>query len=324
MANIITVTLNPAVDKYSEVEKLAAGPKLRCGEPEFHAGGGGINVARAVSELGGDATAYWMGGGVFADLLARLLDEVGVAHRALTIADTMRENTIIYEQASDQQYRFCLPGATPTDQEIDACRRQLRELDPQPDYLVFSGSLPPGVSDDLYAVLADSAPPDTRVILDTHGEPLRLGLQSSSVYLIKPNIRELGQVAGRDVEDDSQICEVARSLIGQGSCQIVMTSLGSGGAVVTTADDNEFIRAPTVHIRSKVGAGDSTVAGVVKALADDRPLKDAVRFGVAAGAAAVMTPGTELCRRDDVERLYQEVLDQERRTKQVDPCGDSR
>jgi 6-phosphofructokinase 2 len=120
-------------------------------------------------------------------------------------------------------------------------------------------------------------------------------------------MHELEELAGRSIEDDTQIREVARSLIDEGKTQVVVTSLGSGGAVLTTADEHEPIRSPAVKIRSKVGAGDSMVAGMVFALSIGKPLADAVRYGIAAGAAAVMTEGTELCHRQDTERLYKEM-----------------
>ena len=180
-------------------------------------------------------------------------------------------------------------------------------MDPPPEYLVLSGSLPPDVDEHIYARAAECMPASCRVILDTSGKPLRYGLKSSA-FLIKPNMDELAELAGHPIEGDPQIREVAQSLIEEGKTEAVVTSLGSGGAVLTTADTQEHIRAPTVQIRSKVGAGDSTVAGIVLALSRGQSLSEAVRFGVAAGAAAVMTDGTQLCRREDTERLYQQLL----------------
>ncbi len=306
MPQIVTLTLNPAVDKSCAVEHVMAERKLRCGEPQYHPGGGGINVARAITELGGEVAAYWTCGGAIGDLLKQLLDEEGVEHYPITIRAMTRENLIVFEESSEQQFRFGLPGATLTEDEIASCLDLMRKSHPPPQYLVFSGSLPPGVDEGLYARLASATPPSSRVVLDTSGRPLKLGLQSS-VYLIKPNMHELGQLAGCSVEDDSQIRQVAQSLIGEGMAEIVVTSLGSAGVVLTTAEEHRQIRAPTVKIRSKVGAGDSTVAGMVLALSQGKSIADAVAYGVAAGSAAVMTEGTELCRREDTERLYQEM-----------------
>jgi 6-phosphofructokinase 2 len=197
-----------------------------------------------------------------------------------------------------------MPGACLTGDEVQSCLDCLQSLDPPPVYLVLSGSLPPGVDEDLYAQVAEAMGPSCRVVLDTSGPPLKRGLRAS-IYLIKPNMHELEQLADQPVEDDEQIRKVAISLIAEGKVRVVVTSMGSGGAVVTTADEHVHVRAPTVKIRSKVGAGDSTTAGMVLALCRGAGIVDAARFGVAAGSAAVMTEGTELCRRRDAERLYQ-------------------
>ncbi len=232
-----------------------------------------------------------------------MLDDEGIELHPMSINAMIRENLIVYERSSEQQYRFGMPGGNITEDEIQSCIGRLQALDPPPKYLVLSGSLPVGVNDDLYARVAQAMAPSCRVVLDTSRTPLELGLQAP-IYLIKPNMRELGQLVGQPVEDDSKIREVARSLIKEGKVQIIITSLGSGGAVLTTADEHRHIRAPTVKIRSKVGAGDSMVGGMVFALAQGKAILEAVRYGVAAGAAAVMTEGTELCRQADTERLY--------------------
>jgi len=263
-------------------------------------------VARAVAALGGEVTAYWPCGGAIGELLNQLLDEEGVEHYPINIGAMTRENLIVFEESSEQQFRFGLPGATLTDEEIQSVFEILRADDPPPEYLVLSGSLPPEVDESLYAQIAKAMPASCRVILDTSGRPLRLGLESP-VFLIKPNMHELEQLADRTIENDAQVREVARWLIDEGKAQVVVTSLGSGGAVLTTSDQHEHIRSPTVKIRSKVGAGDSMVAGIVLALSQGKPLAEAIHYGVAAGAAAVMTEGTELCRRQDTERLYQDM-----------------
>ena len=308
MPRSATLTLNPAIDKSCSVEQVMAERKLRCGKPTYHPGGGGINVARAIHELGGEASAFWVGGGTIGDLLGQLLDERGIAHDRIAISAMTRENLIVFEQSSGQQFRFGMPGAPLTDEEIQACLNRLQAIDPPPEYLVLSGSLPPGVDEGLYARIAKAADPACRIVLDTSGQPLHLGLQGP-IYLIKPNLRELGQLAGGSIEGDSQIHEAAQSLIDAGRVQVVVTSLGAKGATLTTAEEHEHIRAPTVKICSKVGAGDSTVAGMIFALCQGESIVDAARYGVAAGAAAVMTAGTELCRREDTERLYREMTE---------------
>ena len=206
-----------------------------------------------------------------------------------------------------------------TEQEIASCLDALKETidssqhggigsatERAEKYVVLSGSLPPGAGDDLYAQIAETLNPACRVVVDTSGRPLELAVRKS-LYLIKPNIRELGQLVGRTIETDSQLRDVAKCLIDDGNVEVVLTSLGSGGAVLTTSDTHVHIRTPTVKIRSKVVRGDSMVAGMVLALTRGKSVFDAARFAVATGAAAVKTEGTELCRREDAERLYTEM-----------------
>ncbi len=304
MPQIVTLTLNPAVDKISSVPQVVAERKLRCTTPRYDPGGGGLNVARAIQTLGGQATAYWTCGGPMGRLLAERLDADGVPHRPIPIEAMTRENLIVLEESTGRQYRFGMPGAMLTPDEVETCLRMLGELDPPPDFLVLSGRLPPGVPDDFYARAARQSPAHCRVILDTSGPPLREGIDGG-VYLIKPNVHELSELAGSEILEDAEIRDLSRSLIARGNVQVVVTSLGSAGVVVVTEQHFENIRAPTVKVRSKVGAGDSSVAGIVLGLAQGTDILDAVRLGVAAGSAAVMTEGTELCRRNDAWRLYE-------------------
>lgn len=306
MGRIATLTLNPAVDVSCTVDQVVANQKLRVWGVTTNPGGGGINVARAAKELGGEVTAIWTRGGARGDLFQQLIDQEELPNGAVPIERSTRENLVLHEENGERQYRVVLPGPTLADDEIERCIESLLELDPSPEFLVLSGSLPPGVSVDLYARIAGRMSEETKVVVDTSGEPLCRALETP-LFLVKPNIRELGQIAGRDIEGDDEIIEFSRDLIGNGQVQAVMTSLGSGGAMLVTEDRSLSVRAPTVKIRSRVGAGDSTIAGVVVALTRGEALEDAVRFGVAAGAAAVTTAGTTLCQRSDTEQLYEKM-----------------
>jgi len=304
---IVTVTLNPALDRSFSVERVVPENKLSCGPPSFDAGGGGLNVARVIHELGGEAMAFWTCGGIVGQLLRETLDQVGVRHQPVCIEEMTRENVIVFEESSGQQYRFGMPGAAMSEQELEACLSEIKQLDPSPQFLVLSGSLPPGLEDHTYARIARAAPDGCRVIVDTREQPLKCSLEAS-LFLIKPNLRELGILAGREVTEDAEIEEACERLIDQGNVEVIVVSIGSGGVMLFTRDHHEKIRAPTVKIRSKVGAGDSTVGGIVTGLSQGLTINDAVRFGVAAGSAAVMTEGTQLCRREDVERLFRDMM----------------
>jgi 6-phosphofructokinase 2 len=179
---------------------------------------------------------------------------------------------------------------------------------PAPDYVVASGSLPPGVPADFYARVARAGKArGAKAILDVSGDSLREGLKEG-VYLIKPNIREFRQLVGREIREKPEILAAAREMVQSGRCEVLVISLGAAGALIVSEEICEHIVPPTVPIVSKVGAGDSMVAGITLSLARGHRLRESVLFGVAAGTAAVMTPGTELCRREDVERLFESMI----------------
>lgn len=305
MTPVVTLTMNPAIDKNTSVDRVVAEDKLRCEAPRREPGGGGINVARVIRRLGGTSQATYTAGGPPGDILQSLLDEEELSHTAIPINQWTRENLIVYETSTDRQFRFGMPGPEMSKEELDRCLHALQDLTPAPDYLVASGSLPPGIPDDTYARVAETARSfGARPILDTSGSALKQAVQSGW-YLLKPNLRELEQLAGTTLKTEAQRIEAARDFIDQGWCKVVVLSMGASGALLVTADRAEHIHSPTVPIESRVGAGDSMVGGLTLALDRGWDLIDAVRFGVAAGAAAVMTPGTELCRRDDTEELFE-------------------
>jgi 6-phosphofructokinase 2 len=308
MKKIVAFTMNPAIDKSSSVEHVVAERKLYCKTPRFEAGGGGVNVARAIKKLGGESVLLYPAGGYTGNRLRELLQEEGISHRPLSIAGTSRESLVILEESTGQQYRFGMPGPMVKREEWEHCLRELSAIRPQPDFLVASGSLPPGVPSDFYARVARIGKElGAKVIVDTSGEALKQALQEG-VYLVKPNYREFRDLVGRELKEEAQIEEEAVKMVESGRCEILVISLGAAGALLVSKDVAEHIRPPTVPIVSKVGAGDSMVAGTVLSLARGLAPREAVLFGIAAGAAAVMTPGTELCRREDAERWFAKMV----------------
>ena len=306
MQTIATLTMNPTIDRSSSVGQVIPERKLRCKPPRHEPGGGGINVSRAIHRLGGQSVALYTAGGVTGQMLQDLLGDEGVInHRPIVIEELTRQNLTVLEESSGQQFRFGMPGPVLQDAEWQRCLDELAILEPKTGYIVASGSLPSGVPDDFYARVASLAKEmGSRIIVDTSEVPLRLAAREG-VYLLKPNLRELRQLAGRDLEDEAQQVAAAKEIVDTGQSEVVIVSLGAAGALLVSSAGHKRLRSPTVPIRSRVGAGDSMLAGIALALARGASLSDAARFGVAAGAAAVMTPGTELCRREDVEQLYE-------------------
>lgn len=307
MEAIVTLTMNPAIDKNSSVDTVVPERKLRCSSPTYEPGGGGMNVTRAISRLGGDSVAVYPAGGPTGEMLEGLMQEEGLAHRAIPVRALTRENLVVFEQSTGQQFRFGMPGTSLEHAEWQQCLDTVSNIQPRPGYLVASGSLPPGVPTDLYRQIGQvGSALGTRVIIDASGDALHQALQEG-VYLIKPNIREFGELVGREFTDEHDLETEAASILNSGRAEVVAISLGPGGLLAVWRGGRQRIQSPVVPIQSKVGAGDSTVAGIALSLARGWPLVEALRFGVAAGAAAVMTPGTELCRLEDTERLYRQM-----------------
>lgn len=301
MATIETITLNPALDMMFEVERMIAERKLRGSAPELHPGGGGINVARVAARLGADVEAVWIGGGNYGATVGELLASEGVVHHQVPTNGDTRLSIHVEERATGDMYRFVLPGPPITEPELDEACKYVAEHDAA--FVVLSGSLPPSLPADTYARLAARMPARARVVLDTSDEALGEAL-AGRIYLAKPNRNELGRLLGKKLDSLDAVASAAREVIGAGRVEVLAVSLAEDGLMLVTRDDIEHIRAPEVEMVSAVGAGDSTVAGIVVGLARGLPLARAARLGVAAGTAAVLTPGSEVCRPEDVERLY--------------------
>lgn len=305
MKKTVTLTLNPALDVATRIHSVAPEIKLRCAAPAFHPGGGGINVSRAILFLGGESSAVYAAGGHNGMMLTRLLNDEGIDNHPVAIGGITRENVVVFEESTGLQYRFTMPGPALSADEWTACLEALFNLEPA--FIVASGSLPPGVPLEIYGEITRYAREyGIRVILDTAGDALNRAI-GKGVYLLKPNLRELERFAGEALPGEKQIRAAGQRLIAQGLAEVMVVSLGAAGAALITSADCVFLRAPIVPIKSKVGAGDSMVAGIVMGLAQGYDLIDAARLGVAAGSAAVMTAGTELCRKDDAMRLYDEI-----------------
>jgi len=305
MQTVVTLTLNPALDVATRIHSVAPEIKLRCAAPGFHPGGGGINVSRAITFLGGESSAVYAAGGHTGIMLTQLLTDEGIDNHPVEIAGITRENVVVYEESTGLQYRFTMPGPALSADEWIACLESLFNLNPA--YIVASGSLPQGVPLEIYGEITRYAREyGIRVILDTAGDALNQAI-GKGLYLLKPNLRELELFAGEALPGESQIRAAGQRLIAEGLAQVLVVSLGAAGAALITSADCLFLRAPIVPIQSKVGAGDSMVGGIVLGLARGFELIDAARLGVAAGSAAVMTAGTQLCRGEDAWRLYDEI-----------------
>lgn len=305
MSRIATLTLNPAMDLSTGVERVEPTRKLRCSLPHYDPGGGGINVARVVDTLGGDAVAVYPAGGPFGDMLQRMLAALGVVQVRVPIAGDTRESFTVDEGDTGQQYRFVLPGPELAPTEQQACLEAIAALDPLPGYVVLSGSFPPGVAPSFFDEVATLARRiGARLVLDCSGEALQYAAGKGGIHLLKPSLSELATLAGGKLEGEAAQEAALRSLIERGVAEIIVLSLGGEGAVLASKEGIERFPPLDVPVCSAVGAGDSMVGAIVLALSRGWKLREAVRYGIAAGSATIMRPGTELCRAEDVRRLY--------------------
>ncbi|MEX3633489.1 1-phosphofructokinase family hexose kinase [Paraburkholderia sp. BR14320] len=307
MPEILTLTLNPAVDVATSVDRIVDTRKLRCSAARRDPGGGGINVARVIHRLGGDCEALYMAGGPPGLTLSAMIEAEGVHATCIGIAGETRESFCVRETSSGREFRFVLPGPVLAEAEWQACLRHIGELAVVPRYLVLSGSVQPGVPDDIYARVARIAREhDTRVVLDTSGAPLAAAL-AAGVFLVKPSLSELCTLAGRELEDDGQRLAAARKVVRDGGAAIVALTLGEHGALVVTADRALRVPGVAVPVSSSIGAGDSFLAAMVWSLNRGMTFDETLRYAVAAASASLLTEGTRLCEREQIERIYREL-----------------
>ena len=302
MPAILTITLNPAIDKSTSVFAVVPDKKMKCSAPVFEPGGGGVNVARAIKKLGGNATAAYLAGGYTGQFYTQLLDKEGIESKVVNIQQHTRENLIVVDSSSGLQYRFGMPGPTIIEPEW----KQLLSLIENSDavFIIASGSVPAGVPLDIFARIAAIAKTkNAKLIVDTSGEALKYAA-NEGVYLLKPNLGELSALVGKEDLAMERVDDIAKEMIEKNQCEVVVVSMGAAGAMLVTKEEVHLVTPPPVKRKSTVGAGDSMVAGIVWSLAKGKDLLEAVQYGVACGTAATLNPGTALCNIDDVEKLF--------------------
>ncbi len=305
--DIVTLTVNPALDKSTHFKGLVPEQKIRCDEPRFDAGGGGINVSKAISRLGGTSQAILTSGGPIGEMLEQLIKKETIESIAVKVQTWTRESFVAVDDNTNSQYRFGFAGGAISEEEESNILETIAKLSPK--FLVASGSLNEGLSTDFYKKIAKIAQKsNSKLIVDTSGEALKQVLEVG-VYMIKPNVGELAKLIGVERLELEQVNEAAKQIIVKGGAEIVVVSLGPQGAVLVTKDSYEFVPAPNVAKKSTVGAGDSMVGGMVWALSQNKSLKEVIRWGVACGSAATMNEGTQLFKLEDAKRLFDWLKD---------------
>jgi 6-phosphofructokinase 2 len=308
MSRTLSIALNPTIDISSDTQRIHPTHKIRTSNQRWHPGGGGVNVARVIAMLSGHVSdgerpeLMMLSGGQTGALLEGMLAELPLELRPVRIVEQTRIAFMVYEQESGFEYRFVPEGPEASEAELDAAMDIVRAFGG--DYVIASGSLPRNAPDDTYARMAAIARANgARFVLDTSGPALKATLETAPVFLFKPSLGELETVAGHQL-DEAGVIDTARRVVAAGRAEHVTVTLGREGALLISRD--AVIRVPARHVvvKSAVGAGDSFVGALVWFLSRGKSIEEAFRFGVAAGAAAARTAGTELCHPSEVFEIY--------------------
>jgi 6-phosphofructokinase 2 len=320
LPRVVTLTFSPALDVATSVDVVTPSRKLRCEAPRQEPGGGGINVARVAQRLGVDAVAVAPLGGDRGQMVVEQLVAEGVSVEQIVVDHTIRQSFSVVEESTGHQYRFVLPPQRLAPADADRCVNAICDLGIDAGCVVISGSIDlPNIREVLRTIVDIVAP--TPVLIDTSGSALDAALQSGAA-LVKPSARELADLAGRRLRTEDDITAAAVDTVQRSNVGALLVSIGSGGAVLVRPGAQPVrFRAPTVEVRSTVGAGDSLVAGIASGMAAGDSLTDSICLGIAAGTATVMTDGTELCDPAAVHELLPLVVLDERDDRRHEPVG---
>jgi 6-phosphofructokinase 2 len=298
---IYTVTLNPALDRAIDVERLLDDDTSRVLSETVYAAGKGIDVSRVIRELGGQSVALGFAGGYDGLHLEGLLINAGVMTDFTRISCETRTNIILKEKATGRQFVISAAGPEVNATEIGQFYQNMLHVQSM-DYLVMSGSLPRGVSPNVYGQLILAGKKRSAFIfLDTDGTAMKESLEYQPTG-IKPNRYELSRLMEKEIDTETEILASCEQIHDKGILY-VLVSMGKEGMILSTKGEKIKAAAPPVEVESPVGAGDSAVAGFILAHSQGKNLEDCVRLACASGTASAKTPGTELCHRTDVENL---------------------
>lgn len=288
---IVTVTLNPAVDQTLTIPGFAVGRVNRVTESRSHAGGKGVNVACFLADLGQEVAVTGFLGAANARPFEETFASKRITDRFVRLEGATRVGLKIVDPGTHQTTDINFPGLAPRPEEIDELLGRIAALAGPDRWFALSGSVPPGVPDDIYARIIETVHGEKgRVVLDTGGRPLREAI-AARPEVMKPNLDELSGLVGHTLETTAEICAAGELLL-DGGVRRVVVSMGGGGALFVDRGQALLARPPRVEVRSTVGAGDAMVAGLLFASLQGLPLEETARTATAAGAYAVTRIGT--------------------------------
>lgn len=300
---VITLTLNPGLDRTLTVPRILFDEVLRASSTRLDWGGKGFNVSRALKALGVDSLAMGLVGGATGQILERGLANLGIATDLVRIVGETRTNLVVTDAGAEHHIKVNEPGPTVEPREMEALLDRVRERAGPGDIWILSGSLPPGAPPDTYALLIKLVQgAGGRAFLDTSGEPLRLGC-AARPYLVKPNATEAGEMVGQTIGSKADALKAKEFLLKQG-IELVALSLGADGLLLASDQKTVWAIPPQTQVRNAVGAGDALLAGITWALQRELSLEEIARWGVAAGTATAMGEGVSVGSLAEVEALY--------------------
>jgi len=284
---ILTVTLNPAIDKRYTVQELRHGTVMRVGSCSSTAGGKGINVTKVLFLLGADYRACGVLGGFSGGFIAESLKQIGIKTDFTFVPNETRSCINIFDEKNAIQTELLEPGEPLAAADMARFMDDYKRLIKGADFVTMSGSALVGFPSDSYAELIRIAKAaGARAILDTSGELLKKGVEAKP-FMIKPNADELFQLTGVTAEDDNTVVKAAKELY-KGGIEIVTVSLGKRGSITACAEGVYFIAAPDVKVINTVGCGDAFTAGCAYAFDRGLPVAEALKIATAAASANAM------------------------------------
>lgn len=302
---VLTVTLNPSVDRAVFVQQLKVGDTNRVVRSETDAGGKGVNLSRVLRELGGETVATGFLGGGPGAYICKVLDDQDVPHCFVQVHGDTRTNFSVEDADQNPPTTFNEKGPEILSSDIDPLFARVKEYLPKLTWLAMGGSLPPGAPTDVFRRLTELAhEAGVKALVDADGDAMKLAMAARPDF-IKPNEKEASRLLGRELSGRNDALDAAMELyqhLGGGN-KIAIISRGAGGAVMA-CEDGEFDGiTPTVEMRSTIGCGDSMLGGMLWAMGTGKGLEESFRWGLASGAATASTDGTEIARRQVVESL---------------------
>lgn len=296
---ILTVTLNSTIDKTYIVDNFRVDRIHQAQSFNIIPGGKGINVGRVFKELGGSVLLTGFAGGHNGDFIHENTQAESLASDFIRVSGESRTCVKIVDPINKTQTEISETGPLITSDEIERFRLKFESLVKGMDYAVLSGSIPPGVPDDIYRELIDIAHRHgVKCMLDANGAPLLEGIKAKP-SIIKPNIHELSDLVGKQLDTVEETIKAAKNIVADG-IEIVIVTFGRDGAIVVTSNEVWRATPPAITYVSAVGSGDSFGAGFIYALIEGKSMADALRLGTAAGAANAATPSSGVCRKEDI------------------------